>query len=216
VENYSSNLDQTTRKAALRAAPSQQDQAQVRLAQLSITAATLKNWLIKREAKLQDLKSQHALLEAEHARLQEQRYDEAEWLLGRAEHFERLVERRNVLISSLIVTIRAKSKANIALKAELDRLRKYKTSAWAPELKLLAPIEQPKSEDDEAKPIIERYQDATLSKKRLSKNHMRVKKLNYRGRTNAGSSAAVDLLIVGFVLFTGWIFVFALNLFVSH
>ena len=42
MENYSSNLDQTTRKAALRADPSQQDQAQERLAQLSITAATLK------------------------------------------------------------------------------------------------------------------------------------------------------------------------------
>jgi hypothetical protein len=129
VENHSVNLDQTTRKAALRADPSQQDQAQERLAQLSITAATLKNWLIKREAKLQDLKAQHALLEAEHARLQEQRSDEAEWLLGRAEHFERLVERRNVLISSLIATIRTESKTSIALEAELDRLRRYKASS---------------------------------------------------------------------------------------
>ena len=72
----------------------------------------------------------------------EERHGEAEWRLGKARHFERLVERRKGVISSLIAAIRTKSKANAALKAGVDSLRTNKSSAQEAQQKLLAEIEK--------------------------------------------------------------------------
>ena len=72
----------------------------------------------------------------------EERHGEAEWRLGKAQHFERLVERRKGVISSLIAAIRTKSKANAALKAGVDSLRTNKSSAQEAQQKLLAEIEK--------------------------------------------------------------------------
>ncbi len=72
----------------------------------------------------------------------EERHGEAEWRLGKAQHFERLVERRKGVISALIAALRTKSKANEALKAGVDSLRTNKSSAQEAQQKLLAQIEQ--------------------------------------------------------------------------
>ncbi len=72
----------------------------------------------------------------------EERHGEAEWRLGKAQHFERLVERRKGVTSALIAALRTKSKANEALKAGVDSLRTNKSSAQEAQQKLLAQIEQ--------------------------------------------------------------------------
>lgn len=72
----------------------------------------------------------------------EERHGEAEWRLGKAQHFERLVERRKGVTSALIAALRTKSKANEALKAGVDSLRTNKNSAQEAQQKLLAQIEQ--------------------------------------------------------------------------
>lgn len=76
----------------------------------------------------------------------EERYEEVKWRLGKAQHFERLVRRRKGLIASLIETVRAKNKANVALKAGLDGLRRYKATAEASQHKLLARMDGLKTE----------------------------------------------------------------------
>ncbi len=76
----------------------------------------------------------------------EERYAESEWRLGKAKHFQRLVRRRKSLIRNLIATIRAKHKANTALKAGLDGLRRYKHTAEANQQKLLKRIDKLKAE----------------------------------------------------------------------
>ncbi len=110
----------------------------------------------------------------------EERYEEAEWRLGKAGHFERLVNRRKSLISSLLAAIRAKSKANVALKAGLDSLRRYKVKAQTSEQKLLEQIDQLKEAVGEARETIQGYQDATLSQKKTSDNQMRISELEGR------------------------------------
>ena len=113
----------------------------------------------------------------------EERYEEAEWRLGKAGHFERLVNRRKSLISSLLAAIRAKSKANFALKAGLDSLRRHKVKAQANEQKLLEQIDQLKTAVGEAREAIDRSQDATLTQKKLSDNQMQISELE--GRVNS-------------------------------
>lgn len=71
----------------------------------------------------------------------EERYEEARWRLSQAEHFERLVRRRKKLIRSLLAALRAKHKANTALKAGVDSLRTYKATAEQNQHKLLARID---------------------------------------------------------------------------
>ncbi len=71
----------------------------------------------------------------------EERYEEARWRLSQAEHFERLVRRRKKLIQSLLAALRAKYKANTALKAGVDSLRTYKARAEQNQHKLLARID---------------------------------------------------------------------------
>src|SRR5262245_66070280 len=58
----------------------------------------------------------------------EERYEEAKYRLGKAAHFERLVRRRKGLVTKLLAALRAKSKANTALKAGLDGLRTHKAT----------------------------------------------------------------------------------------
>jgi chromosome segregation ATPase len=115
----------------------------------------------------------------------EERFEESEWRRRSIEHFERIVQRRKGLISALITTIRSKSKANSALKAGLDSLRRYKAAAQATEQKLLAEIERLKSKFGEAKESLERYKDATLNQKRLSDSNLQVSKLDERAESQA-------------------------------
>ena len=113
----------------------------------------------------------------------EERYEEAKWHLGKAGYFERLVKRRKSLISSLLAAIRAKSKANVALKAGLDSLRRYKTKAQTREQELLKQIDQLKAAASEARETIQRFQDATLTQKKISDNQLRMNELE--GRVNS-------------------------------
>jgi len=109
-----------------------------------------------------------------------ERYEEAEWRLGKAGHFERLVKRRKSLITSLLAAIRAKSKANVALKAGLDSLRRHKTKAQASEQELLEQIDQLKAAVGEARETIQRDQDATLTQKRISDGQLQISELEDR------------------------------------
>jgi chromosome segregation ATPase len=71
----------------------------------------------------------------------QERYEDARWKLSKAEHFERIVKRRRRLIASLLDALRAKQKANTALKAGVDSLRTYKATAEQNQHKLLARID---------------------------------------------------------------------------
>ena len=118
----------------------------------------------------------------------EERHEEAVWRLSKTQHFERLVKRRRGLISSLIAAIRAKSKANTALKAGLDSLRRYKASAQATQQKLLAQIEHLTSELGEATETIERYKDAPVNKEKPAENQIQFNEVENR------INAQVDLI----------------------
>src|SRR5688572_31970515 len=59
----------------------------------------------------------------------EERFAEANWKLGKALYFERLVQRRKGLVVKLLAALRAKMKANTALKAGLDGLRTFKAQS---------------------------------------------------------------------------------------
>ena len=117
----------------------------------------------------------------------QERLEEAEWRLRRSRHFERLVHRRKGLISSLITTIRAKAKANTALKAGLDSLRRYKASSQAVEQKLLAEIDRIKAELGRAKESLDHRKDSAQDRRRLSESHGRIEELEER----VGSQAEV-------------------------
>lgn len=71
-----------------------------------------------------------------------ERLEEAKWRLERAGRFERLVNKRRKLIDSLLEAIRAKQKANTALKAGLDGLRKFKAKSEQQQQKLLVRIDE--------------------------------------------------------------------------
>ncbi|MFP6828310.1 MAG: hypothetical protein VCC36_04605 [Gammaproteobacteria bacterium] len=115
----------------------------------------------------------------------EERYEEAKWHLGKAGYFERPVKRRKSLISSLLAAIRAKSKANVTLKAGLDSLRRHKTRAQASEQELLKQIDQLKAAAGEARETIQRYHDATLTQKRISDSQLRIGELESRVNSQA-------------------------------
>lgn len=80
-----------------------------------------------------------------------ERYEEAKWKLERAGLFERLVTKRRKLIGSLFETIRVKQKANTALKAGLDGLRKFKAKSEQQQQKLLVRIEELTAEVKDAR-----------------------------------------------------------------
>jgi chromosome segregation ATPase len=113
----------------------------------------------------------------------DERYKEAQWKLGKAQHFERLMRRRNGLIESLIGTVRAKNKANSALKAGLDGLRNFKAASEANHMKLLGRIEELQSELNQAEDTIDKQQGETFLNGELQAAHAKVKDLEARLNT---------------------------------
>jgi chromosome segregation ATPase len=75
----------------------------------------------------------------------QERYAEAQWHLNRASRFSRLVLRRRAVIAALIRTVRTKQKSNVALKAGLDGLRKFKATAEQQQQNLLMQIDEIKT-----------------------------------------------------------------------
>jgi chromosome segregation ATPase len=114
-----------------------------------------------------------------------ERYEEAKWRLGKAQYFERLVIRRKGVIKALVAVLRAKMKANVALKAGLDGLRTHKAAAEVNQQKLLARIDGLKAELEEAEETIERHQGATIAKEELAASEARAKELETRLNTQA-------------------------------
>src|SRR6185503_3231737 len=76
----------------------------------------------------------------------EERFADANWRLGKSLYFERIVKRRKGLIKKLLDALRAKMKANVALKAGVDGLRTYKQTAEMNQHKLLQRIDGLKAE----------------------------------------------------------------------
>jgi chromosome segregation ATPase len=114
-----------------------------------------------------------------------ERYEEAKWRLGKAAHFERLVKRRKGLVKQLLEALRAKNKANTALKAGLDGLRTHKAAAEANQQKLLGRIDSLKAELEEAEENIARQQGSTLAKEELASAETRASELEARLNTQA-------------------------------
>src|SRR5690606_24206130 len=114
-----------------------------------------------------------------------ERYEEAKWRLKKAQHFERLVRRRKGLIRALIEALKAKKKANTALKAGLDGLRTHKAAAEANQQKLLARLETLKNELGEAQESLARHHGATLAKEQLVTAEARAQELESRLNTQA-------------------------------
>jgi chromosome segregation protein len=110
----------------------------------------------------------------------DERYKEAQWRLGKAQHFERLVRRRKGLIESLVATVRAKSKSNTALKAGLDGLRTFKAASEANHTKLLTRIEELTSELRQAEETINKQQGETFLNEQLQGAHAKCTELEER------------------------------------
>ncbi len=117
----------------------------------------------------------------------QERLEEAEWRLRNSEHFERLVQRRKGLISSLITTIRAKMKANTALKAGLDSLRRYKASSQAAEQKLLSEVDRIKAELGRAKEALDQRNESAQNRRGQSESNSHIEGLERQ----VGSQAEV-------------------------
>jgi chromosome segregation ATPase len=113
----------------------------------------------------------------------DERYKEAQWKLGKAMHFERLVRRRKGLINSLIATVRAKNKANSALKAGLDGLRNFKATSEANQSKLLQRIDDLTNELHEAEETINKQQGETFLNEELQAAQTKIKGLEERLNT---------------------------------
>src|SRR5690606_25721245 len=110
----------------------------------------------------------------------EERYEEARWRLGKAQHFERLVKRRKKLIKALIERIRQKHKANVALKAGLDGLRTYKAAAEAKQHELLKRIDKLTAKVKEHEETIARHHASTVAKEELFGAQSRINELEKR------------------------------------
>src|SRR5688572_14705071 len=98
----------------------------------------------------------------------EERYADANWRLGKSLYFERIVKRRKGLIRKLLEALRAKMKANVALKAGLDGLRTFKQTAEVNQHKLLQRIDALKAQLKEAEEAIKRHQGGTAAKEELT------------------------------------------------
>jgi len=110
----------------------------------------------------------------------EERYEEARWRLGKAQHFERLVKRRKKLIKALIEKIRQKHKANVALKAGLDSLRTYKAAAEAKQHELLKRIDKLNAKIREQEETIARHHTSTVAKEMFAGAQIRISELEKR------------------------------------
>lgn len=113
----------------------------------------------------------------------EERYEEAKWKLGKAAHFEKLVVRRKKLIGSLIAEIRAKVKANTALKAGIDGLRTFKATSERNQQKLLARADRLSDELAEARETIVVQQKETVERTELEQAQTRAAELEARVKT---------------------------------
>jgi chromosome segregation ATPase len=98
----------------------------------------------------------------------EERYADANWRLGKSLHFERIVKRRKGLVLKLLEALRAKMKANVALKAGLDGLRTFKATAEMNQHKLLQRIDALKADLKEADETVKRHQGGTAAKEELT------------------------------------------------
>jgi chromosome segregation ATPase len=110
----------------------------------------------------------------------DERYEEAKWRLGKAQHFERLVRRRKGLVGALIAALRAKSKANSALKAGVDGLRTFKAASEVNQHKLLARIDKLNAELREAEAAVAKHQGATQVNENLQAAQARIALLEER------------------------------------
>ncbi len=115
----------------------------------------------------------------------EERYADANWRLGKSLYFERIVKRRKGLILKLLEALRAKMKANVALKAGLDGLRTFKQTAEMNQHKLLQRIDSLKAELKEAEETIKRHQGGTAAKEELTSAISRAAALEERLNTQA-------------------------------
>ena len=115
----------------------------------------------------------------------EERYADANWRLGKSLYFERIVKRRKGLIKKLLDALRAKMKANLALKAGVDGLRTYKQTAEMNQHKLLQRIDGLKAELQEAQEAVKRHQGGTAAKEELTTAISRATALEERLNTQA-------------------------------
>jgi chromosome segregation ATPase len=115
----------------------------------------------------------------------EERFADANWRLGKSLHFERIVKRRKGLVSKLLAALRAKMKANVALKAGLDGLRTFKATAEMNQHKLLQRIDALKAELKEADETVKRHQGGTAAKVELTSAISRATALEERLNTQA-------------------------------
>jgi hypothetical protein len=115
----------------------------------------------------------------------EERFAEANWKLGKAQHFERIVKRRKGLVRKLLEALRAKMKANTALKAGIDGLRTFKASAEMNQQKLLKRIDGLKAELLDAEETVKRHQGGTAAKEELVNALSRAASLEERLNTQA-------------------------------
>lgn len=115
----------------------------------------------------------------------EERFADANWRLGKALYFERIVNRRKGLIQKLLGALRAKMKANVALKAGLDGLRTFKQAAEMNQHKLLQRIDSLKADLKEAEETVKRHQGATAAKEELTGAVARATALEERLNTQA-------------------------------
>jgi chromosome segregation ATPase len=121
----------------------------------------------------------------EQAEEAEERYAEANWKLGKSLYFERIVKRRKGLIVKLLEALRAKMKANVALKAGLDGLRTFKATAEMNQHKLLQRIDSLKADLKEAEETVKRHQGGTAAKEELTNAISRAAALEERLNTQA-------------------------------
>jgi chromosome segregation ATPase len=122
----------------------------------------------------------------------EERYEEAKYRLSKSAHFERLVRRRKGLIGKLLAALRAKAKANTALKAGLDGLRTYKAAADLNQQKLLQRIDTLKTELREAEEAIARKQGATHANEQVVAAEAKIASLEGRLNTQAELIQALE------------------------
>ena len=115
----------------------------------------------------------------------EERYADANWRLGKSLYFERIVKRRKGLIKKLLDALRAKMKANAALKAGVDGLRTFKQTAEMNQHKLLQRIDGLKAELQEAQEAVKRHQGATAVKEEVVNATARATALEERLNTQA-------------------------------
>jgi chromosome segregation ATPase len=115
----------------------------------------------------------------------EERFADANWRLGKALYFERIVKRRKGLIQKLLEALRGKMKANVALKAGLDGLRTFKQTAEMNQHKLLQRIDSLKAELKESEETVKRHQGGTVAKEELTNALSRAAALEERLNTQA-------------------------------